>query len=128
MHKEFNKWNIHKIYLNNKGKRPEFSERDVWFCQLGINIGFEQDGKGDKQLRPIVIIKKFNKKILLAIPLTHTLKNNQYYHHFGFKGSDSAAILSQVRLLDAKRLLYRSGKVSPSDFKNIKQKIRQLLA
>ena len=64
----------------------------------------------------------------MGIPLTHTKKENQYYHHFEFQKEQSVAIISQARLFDAKRLMYRMGRVSKGDHKEIKQKITQLLA
>ena len=40
----------------------------------------------------------------------------------------STAILSQLRLLDSKRLQYKIGNITESDFKDLKTKLRQLLA
>ncbi|MFH1183402.1 MAG: type II toxin-antitoxin system PemK/MazF family toxin [Candidatus Moraniibacteriota bacterium] len=105
-----------------------FHETEVWFCHLGINIGHEEAGKGDWFLRPVLILKKFNDKVFWAIPLTKTFRTGKYYYSFYFKDNKSTAILSQIRLLDAKRLRYKVGKISKKNFFNIKQKIKQLLA
>lgn len=59
MTKEFIKWNSEKVLVHTDKVRPFFHEREVWWCSLGINVGFEQDGSGKDFLRPIVIIKKF---------------------------------------------------------------------
>ena len=47
-----------------------FHEREVWWCSLGANIGFEQDGGGEDFERPVVILKKFNLDACLIVPLT----------------------------------------------------------
>lgn len=39
-----------------------FYEKDVWWASLGANIGHEEDGKNKKFERPVLILKKFNKK------------------------------------------------------------------
>ena len=76
------------------------------------------------------MLKKFNNEVLWAVPLTRTDKKNKYYFSFSFQedGSVSTAILSQIRLMDAKRLKYKIGDMKVSDFTVLKNKIRQLLA
>jgi mRNA interferase MazF len=41
------------------------SEYDAWrffYMKMGKNLGFEQNGKGENFVRPVIILKKFNKK------------------------------------------------------------------
>jgi mRNA interferase MazF len=47
---------------------PLFKERDIWWVSIGVNVGFEEDGKHEKFLRPVLILKKFNKELFLGIP------------------------------------------------------------
>jgi mRNA-degrading endonuclease toxin of MazEF toxin-antitoxin module len=125
--KNFDEWNNIKkdtdLYEINKN----FSEREIWFIKMGLNVGYEQDGKGEEYLRPVLVLKKFNKNIFLGIPLTKIEKDLPFYHTFQFKGENSTAILSQVRLFDTKRLKFRYGKVSDSDFGMIKEKLIELI-
>lgn len=61
------KENIH----NSEDNIPNyFHERDIWWYRLGVNIGFEQDGKGSDSSRPVLIIKKFTRHVAWIIPLT----------------------------------------------------------
>lgn len=127
--KDYKLWHKLKFYLNNKKPRVYFYESEVWFCYLGENIGYEQDGRGQEFLRPIIVIKKFNNQIFWAIPLTKNHKNGKYYFTFFFsKNKKSTAILSQLRLLDTKRLKYKIGRVEREDMNLIKRKIKHLLA
>ena len=130
MKKDFKNWHGQKIKIENDRPRVFFSEREIWFCYLGENVGFEQDGRGEEFLRPVIALKKFNNEVFWAIPLTKTKKKGKYYLSFSFRGESeiSSAILSQIRLIDAKRLKYKIGDMKISDFENIKNKIRQLLA
>ena len=126
---EFNKWNRKKQETHIEKQRPFFHEREVWFCSLGVNIGFEQDGRGLDFLRPVMILKKFNNQIFWALPMTKNVKEGKYYYVVSIGArKQSALILSQIRLVDAKRLAYKIGAVKQEDLAIIKQKIKQLLA
>jgi len=128
MTKDFQKWHNKKEYIHNERPRVFYHEREVWFSYLGINIGFEQDGQGIQFLRPVIILKKFNNEVFWGIPLTKAKKEGKYYFKFLFKsGKQSIAIISQLRLIDAKRLLYKIGDISEVDFAALKQKIRHLI-
>ena len=61
--KDFQKWHSKKSQIDDIENRPFFHEREIWFCYLGTNVGFEQDGSDKDFLRPIVVIKKFNNQI-----------------------------------------------------------------
>lgn len=79
MNKDFWFWHEEKSWIDEHKERPLFfHEREVWFCALGINIGHEQNGVAKKFLRPMVVIKKLNRKSCLAIPLTTKIKDRQY--------------------------------------------------
>ncbi len=127
--KDFDSWHSEKKRLDSRGARIFFRERDIWYLGLGVNVGFEQDGKGQKFTRPVVIVKKFNDKLFWAIPLTTQLRQGKYYFCFTFNKSQkpSTAILSQIRLIDAKRLDNRIGMISQTDFANLKLKLKELL-
>ncbi|MFA5838555.1 MAG: type II toxin-antitoxin system PemK/MazF family toxin [Candidatus Paceibacterota bacterium] len=48
--------------------------------------------------------------------------------NFSFlKGIESSAILSQIKLIDAKRLSRHVGNISEDDFSKLKQKLKELL-
>ncbi|MEK7504881.1 MAG: type II toxin-antitoxin system PemK/MazF family toxin [Patescibacteria group bacterium] len=128
MKKNFLIWHEEKGWLHEEKIRPFFHEREVWFTSLGVNVGFEQDGRGKKFLRPVIVLKKFNNEVLWAIPLTKNQKKGVYYFPLEIKrGAISTAILSQIKLIDAKRLQYKIGDLEEKDFIKLKEKIRQLL-
>jgi mRNA interferase MazF len=126
--KNFDKWNLKKIVINNIKSLPFFHEREIWFCFLGANVGFEQDGKGRDFHRPIVIIRKFNNIICWGIPLSKTKKRGKYYFEFIFDNKNtSVAILSQIKLIDARRLSYKIGEISKSDYVQLIKELKELL-
>lgn len=133
MKKDFIQWSVQKKELQENDMQPEsyeryFSASQIWYLSCGVNIGYEQDGKGEFFKRPFLIINKFNKDLFWAIPLSTTKRNGKYYHAFSFQpGKESKAILSQLRLFDAKRLLKKVGKAPHQDFIIIKEKLREFL-
>lgn len=128
MKKDFQNWHKKKSHIDDIEKRPFFHEREIWFCHLGANIGFEQDGSGNDFQRPIVIIRKFNNEICWVIPLSKTDKRGKYYFAFEFDDTiTSVAIVSQIRLLDARRLSRKIGEINKDEFVQIINKIKALL-
>ena len=126
--KDYKKWHDRKSLINDVANRPDFHEREVWYCHLGENIGYEQDGKGRDYLRPILIVRKFNNEILWGIPLTSTIKGSRFYSTISFgSGTKSSAILSQIRLIDAKRLSYRIGIISRQEIRVVIEQFKKLL-
>lgn len=127
MKKDFLPWFKKKTEMHHEKARPHFREGEVWFSALGMNVGFEQDGNGTRYLRPIAIIRKFNNEICWGVPLTRTKKDSEFYFSFELAGEMSTAILSQIRLVDAKRLFYRAGIMRDEDVAEMKKRLKALL-
>lgn len=124
---KFDEWNEEKKYIEKNEKRTSFKERDIFYIKAGKNIWFEQNGKWPKFARPFVVIKKFNNEIFWWVPLTTKKKVWLYYHDFILNRIEQTVILSQLKLIDAKRILDKIGMIDEENFKNIKQKIKNLL-
>ncbi|MDP3661353.1 MAG: type II toxin-antitoxin system PemK/MazF family toxin [bacterium] len=130
MKKDFKRWHIEKEAIHYQPESADiyFRERDVWWCRVGVNVGFEQDGKGKSFSRPILVVKKFNPFVLWAIPLSTKIKKNKYYLPcLCSDGETRAAIISQIRLLSAKRLTDKIGFADEKSFHAIKKALKDLL-
>ena len=57
--KEIKKWLDLKIKLWTHDKGVIFKQGEVWWCSLGLNLGEEIFGKGEKFSRPVLVFKKF---------------------------------------------------------------------
>lgn len=127
---EFDKWNNLKKEINKSNNSFNFKEREIFYIKIGKNVGFEEDGKGDYFVRPVIILRKFNSNIFWGIPLTSSnidKKESIFYFKFYIKNIRNCAIISQLRLFDSKRLLNKLGVISKDDYKLIKQKIIQII-
>ncbi len=126
MEKDFDNWNKLKKSMNLKNLIPLFSEREIWNCSLGLNVGSEEDGKGINHLRPMLIVRKFNKEIFYGIPITSKIKNDIFHIQINSGEVNGSLILSQMRLIDAKRLSYLMGKITEKEMSQIKEKLKAL--
>jgi mRNA-degrading endonuclease toxin of MazEF toxin-antitoxin module len=127
MQKDFDLWNQNKKHINDKKKHNFYKTREVWWCSLGTNIGFEQDGDNKTGDRPVLILRGFSKQVCLIIPLTTSEKKNPYHIPLGKIGSRNAfAIISQIRLIDTKRLINKIGFAEKTIFEKIRKAIRDL--
>ncbi len=128
MVKDFVNWIQYKIYLNTKQKFAKFKEGEVWWCSFGVNVGIETDGKNDKFNRPVLVLKKFNSRQFFAIPLTSKNKqNDKFYFELQLKDKISFLCLSQMRVLDAKRLQSYHTKINQNVLKQVKKEFIKLL-
>jgi len=125
--KEFDQWNILKKKLASREGRIFFREGEIWWCCVGVNIGSEQDGKGNMYLRPVLIYRKINNHTFLGIPLTRTLREDITHIPFYFDYDFHSVILSQIRIFDTKRLFKIKGKISDYLFSKIKKKVIALM-
>lgn len=131
--KQFDEWNeVKKDVDNHKNKKVGFKTRDIFYMNMGENIGFEQNGKGENFVRPIVVFKVFNRDMFFAIPLSSQLKEGKFYYAFEFEKRDGSlskniALLSQMKIFSSKRLLNKIGTMNKNDFENMKESFICLL-
>lgn len=124
--KDFDSWNKYKKALHtSKNKPPFFKERDIWWVSIGINIGFEEDGKHSKYIRPVLIIKKFNHLLFFGVPLSSKLKQNPYYFPITVKGEKVSTLISQIRVFSSSRLQDKLAELDEKDYYKIIEKIKE---
>jgi len=114
MEKDYRRWHEVKRVLNGAGIQ-KFDEGDVWWTSVGCNMGNEEDGKGDKFSRPVLVVCKFNSEFLYGVPMSTVMKSGLYYLSVTLNGQKRNALLSQLRAYDARRLLKRVGSVHHRD-------------
>lgn len=127
MQKDFDSWNTIKKQVNESNFSDFIHEREVWWCSLGVNIGFEEDGKNSSFERPVLILKKFNKDVVLVVPLSTKVKNRPYHFPHLHERQEYSALLSQIRVISTKRLLRKIYEMDSSLFAIIKQTAKEML-
>lgn len=129
MEKDFDTWNEEKKKTNaNEEYLPLYNEREIRWCRLGVNVGFEQDGTGTSFSRPVLILKGFSRRVCLVIPLTTSKKRNRYYISLGtVQERKAAAIISQIRLIDTRRLDQHIATLDTEIFERIRKTVKAML-
>ncbi len=129
MNKDLDRWNILKKQVECSKQLIKFRQRDIIFMKIGANIGYEQDGKGDEFLRPVLVYKKFSNRTFLGIPLTSKKKIDKFHFEFEFsKDKKSYAILSQIRLFDVKRASYKNKTINNSEYEKLEKRLKDFLS
>ena len=125
--KDFDGWDTVKQDINTAERLPSFKEREIWWCSIGVNVGHEIDGKNSRYNRPVLIVKKFNKRLFWGVALSTQLKDNKHYFLIDLHGKKQSVVLTHLRLYDCKRLHDKIGGLSPTDFNGVKQALTDSL-
>jgi mRNA interferase MazF len=125
--KDFDSWNLQKKSLQDRIFSDYVHEREVWWCSLGLNLGSEEDGKHSLFERPVLVLKKFNKDTVLAVPLTSKMKSDPYRVTLSRRENNFSALLSQIRVISTKRLTRKIYKIDGRDFLRVADAIKAML-
>lgn len=127
---EFDLWSELKKKIEYDGSDVNKFPKDgeVWMCDLGRNIGYEQNGSGDHFSRPILIIKKFNNHMFWVVPLSTKQKNFDFYFNYIDPNDQKvSAILAQMKLVSVKRLKRKLYEIQIELFKEIKKRLKSFI-
>jgi mRNA-degrading endonuclease toxin of MazEF toxin-antitoxin module len=128
MQKDFDRWNELKKQVNDADLLPLYHEREIWWAHLGVNVGYGQDGTGASFERPVLIMRGFSPHVCVVVPLTTSEKRDRFYVSAGIvEGKSAAAIVSQIRLIDTRRLINKVGTLDRGTFGPIRKAARKLL-
>lgn len=129
MKKDFDKWNEKKKELHSRAEAPFFHEREIWWCSLGVNIGFEQDGSDNEYYhRPVLVLKGLSRQTCLVIPLTTSKSKHPLRPSIGIvEDKEAHVLLSQMRVIDTKRLVRKIGYLDKKVFENIRKTAKGIL-
>ncbi len=127
MEKEFDRWN--EIKKKTDAEQPRlYTVREIWWCRIGVNIGTEQDGRGELFLRPAIILRGFGSDACLIVPLTTSVREHPLRVPVGIVDECVArANLSQLRIIDTRRLVEKIGFLEKSIFSKLRKTARGLL-
>jgi len=130
---KFNQWNEVKKKTEDNKRKLGIKPRDIFWAKIGQNIGSEEYGKNDNFARPVIIIRKLTHDLFIGIPLTSTIKDNDYFHSFEYSNKSNgltknSAMILQVRTFSIKRLMNKTGVISKEDFEFVIEKSKRLFS
>ena len=125
MQKDFDNWNERKKKINNR--RNNFpKKREVWWADMGANIGHEQDGVGKLYERPVLVLKKFANCTCLVAPLTKANYKDRYHFDLEPFGYRSRVLVSQIRTISMRRLTRDIERLDKSTFDIVLKQIERI--
>ena len=125
---KLNRWNEVKKRTHNKIETAYFREREIYWANIGENVGYEQNGKGEDFMRPILVFRKYSNNLFCGIPLSTTIRSGSFFFNFQFlENKQSSALLVQAKTFDVKRLDRKIGTINKDDFNQLEQKIKNLM-
>src|SRR3989338_3948638 len=126
MKKDFDTWNVVKKKTNVEHPRL-YTVREIWWCRLGVNVGTEQDGGDRLFIRPVVILRAFGPDTLVVVPLTTSERLHPLRIPVGvIQGEKASALLSQLRVVDTRRLIEKVGFLEKSIFTELRKSVIKL--
>ncbi|KKU58619.1 MAG: hypothetical protein UX81_C0020G0003 [Parcubacteria group bacterium GW2011_GWA2_47_12] len=127
MQKDFDAWN--EVKKRTDAEEPRlYTVREIWWCRFGVNIGTEQNGRGEWFVRPCVILRGFGPEACLVVPLTTSIRIHPLRVSVGMvDGRAARANLSQLRIVDTRRLEKKIGFLEKKIFIDIRKAVKGLL-
>lgn len=125
--KNYDEWNILKKKINYYRNLNHPKIREIWWVNLGLNIGTEIYGKGLKYVRPVLVIK-VNDNNFIGLPLSSKIRKD--HGRITIKTFDNvyhSVILNQIKVFDNKRLVNRKYTLSKNMFKKIIRRLRNMI-
>ena len=127
--KDFDGWIEKKKDSHYKESLPPmFKERDIWWVSVGINVGYEEDGKNGNYVRPVLVVKKFSRDLFLGAPMSTKLKDNKYYIKVTVKGDIVSVLSSQIRVFSSKRMWNKLAELDEKDFNLVLSEVGKFFA
>ena len=125
---EIENWTKRKVNIDKNNANLWVKPREIWWCFLGRNIGAEEHGKTDNFARPVIVLKSFGQHTALVLPLSTSQKQNPFYFSIGLvDGKIATVILSQIRLIDTKRMDVKIATLDAQKFTELKKAIVGLM-
>ena len=127
---EFAEWTYEKAKINLSATFPNFPiyNNFIYWCNLGINIGSEQN-----KIRPALILRSFKQSpICTILPLTSKRLQDKFQFHIDLENLNSTVLIEQIRVISKLRFLnpYRlKGKlvtISQNDWDKINIQLENL--
>lgn len=126
--KDFDKWNKEKKKLDATAPTIFCHKREIWWCALGLNVGFEQHSMSEDFSRPVVVIRRFTDDMFWGVPLTTKINDDVPFRvRITVDGVQNDAMILQMRSYDRKRLRRKLGVVPKLEFSRIINLIKSVI-
>jgi len=127
MKKDFDRWNIMKKNLEESSIDMIMKEWEIWWANIGLNIGSESCWKWKSFRRPILVIRKLSHENCIVLPLSTQIKHWTWFASYNFEWTEYTALLYQIKMIHKNRLYVNLWKIEKDQFLKIKKRLKYLL-
>ncbi len=120
-------WSNVKFKISSKENVPNIKEREIWWSNLGYNVGHEENGKSEVYKRSVLILKKFTRRLVLVVPLSTKIKDNLYYLKVKVGEEYQSAMMLQIMILDTARLIDPISKMPTEEHRKVMNYFKDIL-
>lgn len=94
--KKFSEWAKVQNDVEKRDAPTLWKVGGVFWMNQGINIGSEQDGKGPRFTRPVLIISQFSERLVLVAPVSSKIRRHRYRFKIILGGEIRTVLLDQI--------------------------------
>ena len=128
MQKDFDKWNELKKDMESTERREiYFSNWDIWWTNIWLNLWTESCGKWENFRRPVLILKKLSLDNFIVIPLTSQKKTGTWFCEYELDWEINYVMLYQIKMMHKSRLERKIWKIETENLNKIKKRLKLLL-
>lgn len=117
--KDFAGWAKVAEEVEKRERKTDIKQGAIYWANLGVNIGSELVGKGNDFSRPVLVLEKFNQRMVLAMPITSQIYNRRGYCEIVVAGKMERLVLEQARPVDILRIGDFLDEVAPDELEKI---------
>lgn len=117
--KDFAGWAKVAEEVEKRERKTDIKQGVIYWADLGATIGSELVGKGDDFSRPVLVLEKFNQRMVLAVPITSQTHNRRGYREIVVAGKVERLALEQTRPIDVLRIGDFLDEVAPDELERI---------
>lgn len=117
--KDFVGWAKVAEEVERRERKIDIKRGAIYWANLGATIGSELIGKGDEFSRPVLVLEKFNQRMVLVVPITSRVHNRRGYREIVVAGKVECLTLEQARPIDVLRIGDFLDEIAPDELEKI---------
>lgn len=102
--KDFKGWAKVAEEVEGREREEIYKSGVVYWANLGVGVGSNEDGKGERFTRPVLLLAMVSKARALIVPITSQVKEGVNYREILVAGKVEYLLFDQVRTIDTKCL------------------------
>lgn len=126
-YKDFWRWAKVASVIEKRKARNEIKVGAVYWCNLGVNIGSTECGKGEYFTRPVLVLAKVNQTRFLIIPISSQKKSGVNYREIVVAGRIEYLLFDQMTTIDERCMGDFVDEVAPGNLRTLQNALLRIM-